>query len=203
MPPPPGPVSAHLIGVDAGELPPLTRLYGSTGRADVSVLSGRRDRRGTESPIALLGSTEGRRWAVVQGEGTWRWAARGGGGAFPVSGALRRTDPLAGGALRPAAHSAGRSVSPFRRLGAVARGARRSRSCRAAGRRLRYRRVVARPVRFGDRHRRAAAPAWRCPSVRDRYDRGDSLPDRATFPREPPPRGDAESRGASARSTSG
>ena len=80
MPPPPGPVSAHLIGVDAGELPPLTRLYGSTGRADVSVLSGRRDRRGTESPIALLGSTEGRRWAVVQGEGTWRWAARGGQG---------------------------------------------------------------------------------------------------------------------------
>lgn len=28
----------------------------------------------------MLGSTEGRRWAVVQGEGTWRWAARGGQG---------------------------------------------------------------------------------------------------------------------------
>ena len=77
MPPPPGPVSAHLMGVAPQELPPLSRLYGSTGSAAGSVLSGRRDRRGPESPIGLVGSAEGRRWAVVQGEGTWRWAARG------------------------------------------------------------------------------------------------------------------------------
>ena len=76
-PPPPGPVSAHMMGVDPQDLPPLSRLYGSTGRAGGSVLSGQRDRRGSASPIALLGPAEERRWAVVQAEGAWRWAARG------------------------------------------------------------------------------------------------------------------------------
>jgi hypothetical protein len=77
MPPPPGPVSAHLIGVDAQDLPPLSRLYGSTAPADRAVLSSRRDRRGPVSPVAVLGSNSERRWAVVLGEGSWRWAARG------------------------------------------------------------------------------------------------------------------------------
>jgi hypothetical protein len=79
-PPPAGPASAHLIGADARDLPPLSRLYGSTGRADANVLSGQRDRRGPASPIAVMGSADRRRWAVVLGEGTWRWAARGGEG---------------------------------------------------------------------------------------------------------------------------
>ncbi|MBT8478001.1 MAG: hypothetical protein KJO06_03725, partial [Gemmatimonadetes bacterium] len=76
-PPPAGPVSAHLIGVDAQELPPLSRLYGSTAASDGAVLSGRRDRRGPVRPVAMIGSISERRWAVVLGEGSWRWAARG------------------------------------------------------------------------------------------------------------------------------
>lgn len=82
LPPPPGPVSAHLLGGSAEELPPLTRLYGAAGRTEGTVLSGRRDRRGAGRPVALIGSTEGRRWAVVYGEGTWRWAARSAEGLF-------------------------------------------------------------------------------------------------------------------------
>jgi hypothetical protein len=76
-PPPPSPVSAHLLGVELVDLPPLSRLYGSTGSVDGSVLSARRDRQGGPRPVAVIGSTEGRRWAVVNGEGAWRWAARG------------------------------------------------------------------------------------------------------------------------------
>lgn len=76
-PPPPGPVSAHMMGVDPQDLPPLSRLYASTGQAGGSVLFGLRDRRGPARPVALLGSADERRWAVVQGEGAWRWAARG------------------------------------------------------------------------------------------------------------------------------
>ena len=80
LPPPAGPVSAHLLGVAAEDLPPLTRLYGGTGETEGSVLAGRRDRRGAGRPVAVIGSTEGRRWAVVHGEGAWRWAARPGQG---------------------------------------------------------------------------------------------------------------------------
>ena len=76
-PPPPSPVSAHLLGAELLDLPPLSRLYGSTGSVDGSVLSARRDRQGGARPVAVIGSTEGRRWAVVHGEGAWRWAARG------------------------------------------------------------------------------------------------------------------------------
>lgn len=76
-PPPPGPVSAHMMGVDPQDLPPLSRLYGSTGGVGGPVLSGQRDRRGPSRPVALLGPAAGRRWAVVQAEGAWRWAARG------------------------------------------------------------------------------------------------------------------------------
>jgi hypothetical protein len=80
LPPPPGPVSAHLLGGAAEDLPPLTRLYGAAGATEGSVLSGRRDRRGIGRPVAVIGSTEGRRWAVVHGEGSWRWAVRSGRG---------------------------------------------------------------------------------------------------------------------------
>jgi hypothetical protein len=76
-PPPPGPVSPHMLGVDAQDLPPLSRLYGSTGGVDGPVLSGQRDRRGPSRPVALMGPAGERRWAVVQAEGAWRWAARG------------------------------------------------------------------------------------------------------------------------------
>jgi len=79
-PPPASPVSAHLLGAEVLDLPPLSRLYGSTGSVDGLVLSARRDRQGGTRPVAVLGSTEGRRWAVVHGEGAWRWAARGGQG---------------------------------------------------------------------------------------------------------------------------
>ena len=77
MPPPPSPVSAHILGAELLDLPPLSRLYGSTGSVDGSVLSARRNRQGGQRPVAVIGSTEGRRWAVVNGEGAWRWAARG------------------------------------------------------------------------------------------------------------------------------
>ena len=80
LPPPPGPVSAHLLGGAAEDLPPLTRLYGGAGETEGSVLSARRDRRGAGRPVAVIGSTAGRRWAVVHGEGAWRWAARPGRG---------------------------------------------------------------------------------------------------------------------------
>jgi hypothetical protein len=79
-PPPPSPVSGHLLGAEVLDLPPLSRLYGSAGRADGPVLSARRDRQGGARPVAVLGSTQGRRWAVVHGEGAWRWAARRGQG---------------------------------------------------------------------------------------------------------------------------
>nr|MDP2483766.1 hypothetical protein [Candidatus Palauibacterales bacterium] len=78
-PPPPGPVSADLIGVDPADLPPLTRLFGSPS-ANSPVLLALRNRRGPPRPVAVTGSSGERRWAVVYGEGTWRWAARGGGG---------------------------------------------------------------------------------------------------------------------------
>jgi hypothetical protein len=80
VPPPPGPISAHLLGTDAKDLPPLTSLYELAGARVETVLSGRRDRRGTRLPLAVIGSGGSRRWAVVGGEGTWRWAARGGEG---------------------------------------------------------------------------------------------------------------------------
>ena len=76
-PPPPSPVSAHLLGAETVDLPPLSRLFASTGRSEWAVLSARQDRRGATRPVALMGSTDDRRWAVVHGEGTWRWAARG------------------------------------------------------------------------------------------------------------------------------
>ena len=76
-PPPASPVSAHLLGVETLDLPPLPRLFGSTGRSDWAVLSARQDRRGATRPVAVMGSTDNRRWAVVHGESTWRWAARG------------------------------------------------------------------------------------------------------------------------------
>lgn len=76
VPPPPGPVSAYLLDVDPAGLPPLRRLWGSVDGASGSVFSSRRDRRGAPLPVAVIGSTAGRRWAVVHGEGTWRWAAR-------------------------------------------------------------------------------------------------------------------------------
>ncbi|MCL7960615.1 MAG: hypothetical protein M8861_10505 [marine benthic group bacterium] len=76
-PPPPGPASAHMMGVDAQDLPPLSRLFGSAGGVGGPVLSGQLDRRGPSRPVALLGPEGDRRWAVVQAEGAWRWAARG------------------------------------------------------------------------------------------------------------------------------
>jgi hypothetical protein len=80
LPPPPGPVSAHFLGAAVEDLPPLTRLYGAAGGTEGPVLAGRRDRQGVARPVAVIGSIEGRRWAVVNGEGTWRWAARSGHG---------------------------------------------------------------------------------------------------------------------------
>ncbi len=77
LPPPASPVSAHLLGVETVDLPPLTRLFGSTGRVDWAVMSARQHRRGATRPVAVMGSTDDRRWAVVHGESTWRWAARG------------------------------------------------------------------------------------------------------------------------------
>ncbi len=77
VPPPASPVSAHLLGTGTVDLPPLPRLFGSTGRFDWTVMSARQDRRGATRPVAVMGSTDDRRWAVVHGESTWRWAARG------------------------------------------------------------------------------------------------------------------------------
>ncbi len=77
MPPPPSPISGHLLGAEVLDLPPLSSLYGSVGGADGPVLSARRDRQGGMRPVAVIGSTKGSRWAIVHGEGTWRWAARG------------------------------------------------------------------------------------------------------------------------------
>lgn len=100
---PPGPVSRYLTGTDAADLPPLGRLFGSTGASSGPALTARRDRRGGERPIIVLGEAGSRRWAVVQGEGTWRWAARGAGGlnlyrgiyAGVASWLLERADPVA------------------------------------------------------------------------------------------------------------
>lgn len=75
-PPPPGPVAPYLVGLEVARLPPLLELHGSSGRVNQAVLGAARDRRGVRRPIAVIGTTGDRRWAVVLGEGTWRWAAR-------------------------------------------------------------------------------------------------------------------------------
>lgn len=76
VPPPAGPVSAHLLEVEAAGLPPLVRQWSSPDGIQGPVLWSRRDRRGPVRPVAATGSSGARRWAVVYGEGTWRWAAR-------------------------------------------------------------------------------------------------------------------------------
>jgi hypothetical protein len=79
-PGPASPVSPYVMSSVFDGLPPLSRLYVSSGRSDWAVLQARRDRRGGQRPLAVMGGDGSRRWAVLQGEGTWRWAARGGSG---------------------------------------------------------------------------------------------------------------------------
>lgn len=79
-PPPPGPVGASLLGVESGALPPLTRLFGSAAGRFPVALEARLDRLDSPRPAVGLGTDGARRWAVVLGEGTWRWATRRGEG---------------------------------------------------------------------------------------------------------------------------
>lgn len=72
---PASPVARLLAGIEVADVPPLQSLRtppslaGSWAPAMVS-----RGRRGSPFPVALGGTTAGRRWAVALGEGYWRWA---------------------------------------------------------------------------------------------------------------------------------
>jgi hypothetical protein len=74
--PPPSPVAGYMAGIDVGTLPPVTRLRGLTGASGWSPLSVRRDRRGSEHPLATATIHGRRRVVLVLAEGTWRWGAR-------------------------------------------------------------------------------------------------------------------------------
>ncbi len=74
---PPSPVAQHLAGLSPREIPPLPALHlvdapaGSWAPAHLS-----RGRRGVAYPLALAGTTGGRRWSVALAQGYWRWAFR-------------------------------------------------------------------------------------------------------------------------------
>jgi hypothetical protein len=79
---PSSPVAPLITGLRVEEAPPLAALHTVTPAPGTWVpMVATLGRRGTASPLAIAGETEGRRWAVGLAEGYWRWALRGGASA--------------------------------------------------------------------------------------------------------------------------
>jgi hypothetical protein len=72
---PASPVARLFAGIDVSDVPPLQTLR-TPGRVEgawaPAVAS--RGRRGASQPVALGGTTDGRRWVVALAQGYWRWA---------------------------------------------------------------------------------------------------------------------------------
>ncbi|MBX6362754.1 MAG: hypothetical protein IRZ00_02700 [Gemmatimonadetes bacterium] len=80
---PPSPLAPLLTPLPpTDEIPPLASLRPVEAPAGswAPLLAGRGRRGGPASPIALAGTTAGRRWVVATGEGYWQWAFRTGDG---------------------------------------------------------------------------------------------------------------------------
>ncbi|HEX6694974.1 MAG TPA: hypothetical protein VF035_09785 [Longimicrobiales bacterium] len=76
---PASPVAPLITGMRVDDAPPLAALHTVTAAPGTwTPMVATLGRRGTASPLAIVGETEGRRWAVGLAEGYWRWAFRGG-----------------------------------------------------------------------------------------------------------------------------
>jgi hypothetical protein len=72
---PASPVARLFAGIDVADVPPLQTLR-TAGRVEGAwaPAMASRGRRGASNPVALGGTTDGRRWVVALGQGYWRWA---------------------------------------------------------------------------------------------------------------------------------
>jgi len=72
---PASPVAGLFAGISVSDVPPLEALHTpDRGPATWAPIVASRGRRGAAMPVALGGTTDGRRWVVALGEGYWRWA---------------------------------------------------------------------------------------------------------------------------------
>lgn len=72
---PASPVAQQFAGINATDVPPLQALRSpGTVAGSWAPAVAARGRRGAPQPIALAGTTQGRRWVFALGQGYWRWA---------------------------------------------------------------------------------------------------------------------------------